>query len=137
MLTHNEDDPILHAMRQSLDEVRWRAPQGWDAPWWLDVEPAAALPMSPDRLRWCMQAIGWSQEELARRLDKDPASIRQMARGRRQIPYVVAVWLEQLAARSLGDASFYQPPGWTPGRRPDQAAAVEDDEGTLILDDLL
>ena len=91
--------------------VAWRAPPGWIAPEWLAEEPEpASLPMTKDRMEWCLHALGWSLMELARRVHTHELSIRQMARGRRDIPDVLAVWLEQRAAHSLADPPL--PDGW-------------------------
>ena len=89
----------------------WRAPEGWIAPDWLEPEPGpAGLPMTKERFQWCMHALGWSLQELARRVHTNEASIRQMARGRRDIPDALARWLEMRAAHSLADPAL--PDGW-------------------------
>jgi DNA-binding transcriptional regulator YdaS (Cro superfamily) len=67
--------------------------------------------MTPDRMRWCLAHIGWSQHALARRLGVREDNVRQMARGARAVPPPIADWLEALgachAARPLPD-------GWHP-----------------------
>ncbi len=91
----------------------WHAPAGWPWPTWLEPEPEpAGLPMSKDRMRWCLHALGWSLEELARRVHTHESSIRQMARGRRSIPDPLALWLEAKVALLLG--SPLEPDGWRP-----------------------
>ncbi len=70
------------------------------------------LPMRPARVTECLAAIGWSQAELSRRLKMYHDTGRQWAKGKRNIPYVAARWLELLAA------SFDQVP------RPEQPWAM-------------
>jgi len=67
------------------------------------------LPMTTERMNWCLDAIGWSVGELSRRLDISDASARQMTTGKRFIPYRVAVWLETLAQMMM---SIPQPFLW-------------------------
>jgi transcriptional regulator with XRE-family HTH domain len=69
--------------------------------------------MTPDEFRNALADIGWSQKELARRLDSNESNIRQMARGYRPIPDVLATWLVGLAAL-LGD--WAPPPKWNSRR---------------------
>lgn len=90
--------------------IAWRAPPGWVAPPWLEPEPPVSVPMRATRMRWCLQAIGWSLEELSRRVYTNEASIRQMARDRRSIPDELATWLEAKAAHML--ASPQLPENW-------------------------
>lgn len=56
-----------------------------------------ALPMTTERINWCLEVLGWSRSELARRLDVSDATASQMIRGKRFTPNRVAVWLESLA----------------------------------------
>jgi ribosome-binding protein aMBF1 (putative translation factor) len=65
--------------------------------------------MSPDRMRWALEQIGWGQRELARRLAANESTIRAMARGNREIPIELAVWLETLASVHI---SLPKPAGW-------------------------
>lgn len=53
--------------------------------------------MTPDRLRECIAALGWTQRGLARMLQRGEGNIRQMARGAVAIPDDVAQWLETRA----------------------------------------
>ena len=53
--------------------------------------------MTPDRLRSCLAAIGWSQRGLADQLDCDERRVRRWASGVYEVPAVVAEWLERLA----------------------------------------
>lgn len=71
--------------------------------------PASGFPMSTDRLRWCLDCIGWGQRELARILEVDESTIRKMARGKHAIPEHLAEWLETLAAVHF---SHPLPKGW-------------------------
>lgn len=94
-----------------IETIAWSPPPGWLAPDWLAPEPEpASLPMQKDRFRWCLHAIGWSLEELARRIHTHESSIRQMGRGRRDIPDTLAMWLELQAARTLSGPLV--PDGW-------------------------
>lgn len=58
---------------------------------------ATDAPMTTDRMRWCLDQIGWPQRELARRLHANESTVRAMARGMRDIPPELAEWLEELA----------------------------------------
>jgi hypothetical protein len=42
--------------------------------------PAAGLPMTTDRMRWCLDIIGWPQRDTARQLRSTNRPIRKMAR---------------------------------------------------------
>lgn len=50
--------------------------------------------MTPDRLRECLAALGWTQRGLARLLERQEGTVRQWARAAVQIPDDVAGWLE-------------------------------------------
>jgi len=102
-----DDRPIA-----DLEAVLWRPPPGWEAPEWLPEEPPASLPMDYRRFQWCVRAIGWSLNEVGRRIHTDEGSVRQMGRGRRLIPDTLAIWLEMLAARTLNGP--LEPDGWRP-----------------------
>lgn len=54
--------------------------------------------MTPDRLRQCIDALGWSQRGLAGELGRPEGTVRQWARGATQIPDDVAAWLDAAAA---------------------------------------
>ena len=43
--------------------------------------PLFSLPMSPQRMVWCIQQTGWPIGEVSRRLDVNENTVRQMARG--------------------------------------------------------
>jgi transcriptional regulator with XRE-family HTH domain len=49
--------------------------------------------MTPDRMRQCLAAMHWSQQELSRTLGVDPRQVRRWATGSR-VPPDVAAWLE-------------------------------------------
>ena len=65
--------------------------------------------MTPDRLRECLQALGWSQRGLAEKLGLHETRVRRMARGLHPVPAEVAAWLETLAAVHLAHPA---PDGW-------------------------
>lgn len=67
------------------------------------------LPCPWRRLRYNLECIGWSQNELARRIRLDDSGVRQMCRGAREIPDDVAIWVEQLAAVHR---ALWEPPLW-------------------------
>ncbi len=50
------------------------------------------------RLRAALDALGWSQRELARRLVQDERTVRRWASGEHPCPEAVLAWLEALAA---------------------------------------
>ncbi len=54
--------------------------------------------MTPTRLRECLTALHWSQRGLADVLAYSEGTVRGWARGARDIPEAVAMWLEELAA---------------------------------------
>lgn len=45
----------------------------------------------------CMQAIGWSQHELARRLGVSPGKTKRWGNGQYPVPRDVARWLQRVA----------------------------------------
>ncbi|MGI4793090.1 MAG: helix-turn-helix domain-containing protein [Janthinobacterium lividum] len=53
--------------------------------------------MTPDRLRECLTVLWWSQQQLARVLNKDPRQVRRWASGEYPMPVETAAWLERLA----------------------------------------
>jgi ribosome-binding protein aMBF1 (putative translation factor) len=57
-------------------------------------------PMTADELRKCLGVLGWSQRELARRLQKHHSTVRKWARAERMIPQHVAEWLRQACVKS-------------------------------------
>jgi transcriptional regulator with XRE-family HTH domain len=57
--------------------------------------------MPPDRVAWCLDVIGWSRNEFARRLDVSDTTAAQFVTGKRNCPHRVAVWLETLASMML------------------------------------
>jgi hypothetical protein len=59
------------------------------------------IPMKHQRLEWCLQVIGWSRGELARRLDVSETTAKTLVNGKRNIPANIAVWLETLASMHL------------------------------------
>lgn len=69
-----------------------------------------SLPMTHERLNWCLDVLGWSRGELARRLDISDSTAGQMTTGKRNIPNRMAVWLETLAQmqRAMPAPFFWQ-----------------------------
>lgn len=103
----------VESMPKSNDvtAVAWRPLADFAWPDWLPLESEpASLPMTGTRMRWCLLAIGWSQEELARRIHTHESSVRQMVRGRRDIPDTLAIWLERQVSRML--CGPMKPDGW-------------------------
>jgi hypothetical protein len=68
-----------------------------------------SLPLSGARLQWQLEVLGWSQGELARRLDLRPTKVTQWANGSSFPPNRVGIWLEMLARSMVWNA---QPPMW-------------------------
>ena len=67
-------------------------------------------PMNGTELRACLDAIGWSQNQLAAFLDVDERTVRlQWAVDRKPPPPNVAAWLRRL--RDSHDRNFL-PEGW-------------------------
>ena len=54
--------------------------------------------MTPDRLRECVDTIGWSLRGLAEMLEMGFSTVQRWSTGRKEIPENVAAWLEILAA---------------------------------------
>ena len=69
--------------------------------------------MSPDEFRACLDTIGWSQRNLARRLAIHYTRTERMATGRYPVPANIADWLRRLASLH---AVHKLPHGW---REPD------------------
>jgi len=67
------------------------------------------LPLTPERLHWQLDVIGWGRGELAHRLDLSDGKIANWVRGHSFVPNVVAIWLEDLA-QTL--ATKPVPPEW-------------------------
>lgn len=102
-----------------LRRVEWKAPADWTPPLWFEDPPnEATLPMTPERMDWCLWILGWTSGELSRRLITDDARIRKLKKGKVPIPDVLAIWLEQHAAASLSLPTL--PKSWRP-----RAADVE------------
>lgn len=68
-----------------------------------------SLPYQGERLRWAIGVIGWDNNQFASRLDLDHGSLRQMLKGHRFIPDVLAIWAETLAQTHL---TFAKPMAW-------------------------
>jgi transcriptional regulator with XRE-family HTH domain len=66
--------------------------------------------MTPDRLDECRRILGWTNAELARRLDVREGSIRAWLSGRREIPPNLAHWIEERTRRALEGPQI--PDGW-------------------------
>lgn len=94
------------------EPVYWRKP--FDR-YSIDDPPPASRPMSADRIRWLLFVIGWSTNELARRLDVDPKSARSWLAARRPIPLAIGDWLELLAAYHLAHMSPDMEKDFSPG----------------------
>lgn len=56
-----------------------------------------SLPLDYRRAQWQLEVIGWSRQELGRRLDVSPTKIANWLTGRSFMPNRVGIWLEQLA----------------------------------------
>ena len=110
---------------EAVQAVAWRPPPGWIKPHWFPDEPhPASLPMTKDRLDWCLAILGWSLTELAFRLHTHDASVRQWQKGRRDISRTVAYWLEDKAAEALEGRNM--PYGWRDKPMQKQDAVFED-----------
>jgi hypothetical protein len=63
----------------------------------LDPPDELTLPISCEHIEWCLEVLGWSHGELARRLDVNPNKVSKWIGGKSHMPNRVAVWLEMLA----------------------------------------
>jgi transcriptional regulator with XRE-family HTH domain len=79
------------------------------------VEPpdGFTLPLSSVHLAWQLDMIGWSDGELARRLNVAPNKVSRWRLGKSNIPNQVALWLETLACIVT---SIPNPIGWCPDK---------------------
>jgi transcriptional regulator with XRE-family HTH domain len=79
------------------------------------IEPpdGFTLPLSSAHLAWQLDMIGWSDGELARRLNVAPTKVSKWRRGKSNIPNQVALWLETLAQMVT---SIPNPIGWCPDK---------------------
>jgi len=59
--------------------------------------PEFTIPMTAERLNWCLETIGWSRSVLAERLDIEGTTVARMCQGKSGIPNRVAVWIDTLA----------------------------------------
>jgi hypothetical protein len=75
-----------------------------------------AIPYPSERMSWALDVIGWPARELAQRIHTHEASVRQMLRGRREIPDVLGIWVETLAQMMI---ALPEPYGWRPKREDD------------------
>lgn len=82
----------------------------------------SAAMMTSDEMRDCLELMGWSLRELARRLETDDGTVRQMGRGSRPIADNLAAWLRLFGAmhRAL-----------TPAQR-EAARAIGVDQGRFV-----
>lgn len=68
-----------------------------------------SLPYKGERLQWAIDCIGWSINYLARRMDMNEGSIRQMLKNKRHIPDTLGIWAETLAHIHM---TLPKPIGW-------------------------
>lgn len=54
--------------------------------------------MTPTRLAECLQSIGWTQAEFARRMKRDDRVARRMLSGDARLRKELGEWLERVAA---------------------------------------
>lgn len=69
-------------------------------------------PMTPDQFRAVLISIGWSERELALRINVSPSKVRRWSVGRYSVPPKLAVWLRGVA---LIVAAYPVPVGWDNG----------------------
>lgn len=93
-----------------VSDIAWHPSPGAPLPHWFKAPPEPSIPMTPERLRWCCDVVGWSSQELARRTGHHDGSIRQMKRGKRTAPPGLAYWLEPIVAVNLALPPL--PSGW-------------------------
>jgi hypothetical protein len=53
--------------------------------------------MRPERLRECLDALGWSVRYVAELTARDPRQIRRWISGRVTVPWEIAEWIESRA----------------------------------------
>jgi hypothetical protein len=79
---------IRRASTSSTPNVLLRAGR---AKWWFEHSTTTrfrrrAPPTTTDRMRWCLDIIGWPQREAARQLPVNESAIRKMARDKSATP---------------------------------------------------
>jgi transcriptional regulator with XRE-family HTH domain len=79
-----------------------------------------SIPYPFARACWALDVLGWSKAELAGRLHTDEGSVRQYLRGKREIPAVLAMWLEALVATYIADQTQLEAVAQTWGIDPDR-----------------
>lgn len=67
--------------------------------------------MTPTQRRAALTTLGWSQRELARRLDYDEGMVRRWLRGASEPPPAIDAWLAQCAAIAATWRPLPEPPG--------------------------
>jgi hypothetical protein len=96
------DPPASPAFsRQSADSFDLNAPP--------PPPPPEGEAPDGERVRWLLYVIGWSTNELARRLDITPNTARDWFSGRRPMRTEVHAWLEDLAQLHF---TRLRPPNW-------------------------
>ena len=63
----------------------------------LSLLPSVAI-MTTDRLSQVLADLGWSSQELARRLNIAERSVRRWLSGQQEVPPGIETWLEAMAA---------------------------------------
>jgi transcriptional regulator with XRE-family HTH domain len=63
-----------------------------------------SLPLPHERLNWLLEVLGWTQPELAKRLDLSSSKVNTWIKGRSKPPNIVAIWLEMLAQTMMANA---------------------------------
>ncbi len=88
-------EAAAHGM-SGIDEPFVRACQMVEALVLKRARKGEGLRMTPDRLRECLDIIGWTAQQLARQLDSNERQVRRMVAGASRVPPPVADWLEVL-----------------------------------------
>jgi transcriptional regulator with XRE-family HTH domain len=89
------------------------------------------LPISQSRLLWQLDVIGWSKDELVRRLGVSSQKASNWVKGKSLMPNSVAVWLEMLAqtlAANPKPAGWFLDPTISAAKHGRQVAAKEPEE---------
>lgn len=63
--------------------------------------------MTPERLRWCLDAIGWSNRRFGKMVERDEATVRFWLNGTHPVPFAVGKWIEGIAEHVAA-----HPPPW-------------------------
>jgi hypothetical protein len=98
--------------------------------WKPPKEPCPfTLPLPADRLNWQLEVLGWSRQELARRLEVSSSKAAHWCQGVSFMPNRVAIWMETKAQVMLAHPAplmWHRDPRIGAAKHVEQQQAFED-----------